>query len=149
MWKGASVTYETKETRDNAMKRCFAEKFPLICISVVDHLARIEYVESKWSSEFPLSVYHGTCIIVECIRNRISRYRIQDEFTRYGKVLKIEYVSEKQVKKAYQVTYESTVSAVAAALALDGRTLFKFPLRTKIKMTKKELFIHRKVCELL
>lgn len=145
---GATVTYKYEEDLNRALKAFSLESFPVICISVVEHLSRISSVESELNEQNIDIKYKGSTIIVENIFDRSSRVKLRTAFECYGSVLKIRWLRKKDLVSSCEVTYQSTTNAVAAALALDGKTVHRSILRVKIKMTTKEIFIHKKVCEM-
>lgn len=130
------------------MKAVFLENTPIICVPLVEHLTRICSVELEYIHRYKNSKSNGTTILVENIYHRMSRSKLQFEFESYGTVLNAEWGKSGGTKRSCEVTYVSTTIAVAAALALDGKTVQKSVLRAKIKMTPREIFIHRKLCEM-
>lgn len=145
---GATVTYRCVEDLQHAVKAVFLENTPVICVPLLEHLTRISSVELEYIHRHNCSNYHGTSILIENICHRVSRSKLQVEFECHGPVLNVKWVKSGDAKRSCEVTYISTTIAIAAALALDGKTVQRSVLRAKIKMTSREVFIHRKLCEM-
>lgn len=131
------------------MKAFSLEKPYVICVPLLEHLSRISKVELEYLHRYKCSKSNGTSILIENIYPRVSRSKLQVEFECYGTILNVNWViSDDTNLRSCEVTYISTTIAVAAALALDGKTVQRTVLRAKIKMTAREIFIHRKLCEM-
>lgn len=137
LWLGAMVTYKNEESCHRVLRTLSVLDTPFVGVSVADHLIQIHRLESSWTSS------RGTCIVLHGPGSRDLRTRFAKEFSRYGTVRDLRW----RDRDTAEVTYASTTSAVAAALALDGRNLFRCHLRTEIRVREKELYIHRKLRE--
>lgn len=121
----------------------------MVAVPLVDHLSRIHSMELKWSSLFKTSCSAGTTIIIEGISANKLRTKCKQELANYGEISVIRWNNGiKEQRFRCEVTYTSTVCAVAAAIALDGKSLQRRRLRTRIKITAKEWYIHRSLCEM-
>ena len=147
LWMGATVTYRSTEDFNRALKAFSREMIPVYCVSLVEHLSRISLVELKYMNRNEILKPRGSSIIVENIFVRSSRKKLESAFESYGTVLGIKWIRFENSMRMCEVTYDSTTNAVAAALALDGKPVQRSVLRAQIKMTPKEIFIHKKVCE--
>lgn len=133
-----------------ALKGVCVRQPSIIPLHLVNHLYRIHILEFKWTTKLKKSNSEGTTILVEEIFRQASRTKLEQEFKKYGEIKNLNWNGNDAMLRRYScaVTYVSTVSAVAAALALDGKNIQRSRLRTKLKITEKEWFIHRKLCEI-